>query len=62
MGLFDFINDAAGNVLGDAGEQINNVVEDATGQIPGADQVQDVADQTQQAKEDVLPGDESSEQ
>lgn len=62
MGFFDSINEAISNVTGGLGDQVNGAVEDATSQIPGADQVQEVTDQVQQAKDNILPGDESNEQ
>lgn len=61
MGLFDAISEAASNFMGDAGEQVNNVAEDVTSQIPGADQVQEVTDQVQGVT-DILPGGESGEE
>lgn len=61
MGFFDSISEAISNVTGGGvSDQINGAVEDATSQIPGADQVQEVTDQVQQAKEDILPGGESN--
>jgi len=62
MGFFDSINEAISNVTGGLGDQVNGVVEDATSQIPGADQVQEVTDQVQQAANDVLSGDQSNDE
>jgi len=58
MSFFDSIRD----LVSGASEQVGNVAEDAASQIPGADQVQEVTDQIQQAKEDILPGEEPNEQ
>jgi len=58
MSFFDSIRD----LVSGASEQVGNVAEDAASQIPGVDQVQEVTDQIQQAKEDILPGEEPNEQ
>jgi hypothetical protein len=56
MSFFDSIRD----LVSGASEQVGNVAEDVTSQIPGADQVQEVTDQVNQVKDSVLPGDESN--
>lgn len=62
MGFFDSISEAISNVTGGGvSDQINGAVRDATSQIPGVDQVQEVNDQVQQAKDDILPGDSGNE-
>jgi hypothetical protein len=59
MGFFDSISETVSNIMGGASDQVGNVVEDVTSQIPGADQFQEVTDQVTQVKDSVLPGDES---
>lgn len=56
MSFLDSIRD----LLGGAGEQAGSIAEDVTSQIPGADQAQEITDQAQQAKDTILPGDESN--
>jgi len=63
MGFFDSISEAISNISGGGvSDQINGAVEDATSQIPGADQVQDVTDQIGQAADGILPGDQSGDE
>jgi hypothetical protein len=66
MGFFDSISETVSNLTGGLGDQVSGAVEDATSQIPGADQIQEVTDQVSeqatQVQDTILPGDQSSEQ
>lgn len=58
MSFFDSIRE----LISGASEQAGNVAEDVVSQVPGADQVQDAADQVSQVKDNVLPGDQSNDE